>query len=392
MGPAGGGGLGAFALDADHRAAVRFAHEIGRAVADRIAPDRIFDEVVAAVRLRVVHRQRPERLGRNAAGRHSPAIGVLARQTCAVRIEVGMKVHRFLFPERRDPTQRHKRPKTVVAAEIADAAGLVAPPVDDQITEQEAFAQVLDPDRQETRPFCEQGRGGLLFSADAPGGELPGAREFPLASRRTADQLVDDSKEIGGIVRLRLGRDRKATRRLAARRGRYGDLLLHGLCGGKIARPVDQNARQHPDIVRARPEQLHAVGSGTLPFRSRDPEAAAVPVGRARAHIGEVVGKRVHEGDGQIAITHGGRCQFHRTTRQVEQAGRIDRVVVGRGHVAGTPVGQLRTPDNGVERAGRADASGQRLFVSRELIQREGIIERGANAGIGIVGRKQACR
>ena len=92
-------------LDENFKTAVRFHDQAVRTVTHGIPVDRVFDEEEASVGIVFIHGQGPEGIRRDSPRRDAPAIGLLAGQLIAFRIEIGVEIHGFLFAERRQPAE-----------------------------------------------------------------------------------------------------------------------------------------------------------------------------------------------------------------------------------------------------------------------------------------------
>nr|WP_254535813.1 hypothetical protein [Sphingopyxis terrae] len=351
--------FGSIALDQDDDTAVGFAYQPWCPVPDRIASEGIFDEIIAPVRLCIIHGQRPEGVGRNAAGRQAPAVVVGAVQPLAAGIEVRMEIHRLLLAQRGDASERDHRAQMVVGAEIADAPRLIAPAVDDQVAEQKALPQVSDTRWQIGRPSGEEGgRGRRRFGADAERREAFGAHQLSRAAFRPFEHFIDHREEIGGIARFAFRAYVEAPRRRPVGGNSRADLLLQRFRGRKVVRSIDENAREHPGIVGGRLHKPNAIGHLAIPIGADDPDPPAFAARRTRFQIGEIVGERVHERDREIAIAHRRDRHVDRPTRKLKKQGGINGVVVGGGDVARAIIGELRALLDAVERSRAADGFG----------------------------------
>lgn len=206
--------------------------------------------------------------------------------------------------------------------------------------------------------------------------------------RRVARQRgVDDLRKVLRIGRIARRRTPGGGRRHAVQRLQRQP-VLHRKGGREIVGAVDQPAAEQPDIVAGRPDQPPG-GQRAAPVRPDQAGLHGPQAVEPAAQHGDVVAEEIHQRHRPVAA---GRHRRHgdaqRAGAEVDPAGGIQRVVVGRGDLARPVV---------AERAAVADLVGlaapqvqrrvQRgVAGARHLVEREGVLEGGGDARAAVVG------
>src|SRR5215469_6882181 len=291
---------GRFGLQVDRQPAVRVFAKAGGCVPDRVAPDRVGDQVQIAP----VHRQRPERIGgRHAAGIEMQLVAAAAGEFELLAVCEGDQVDRLGGVVAGDPGQRLVGGALQeVVAVLADPRRRIPPAVDDcrpvaaeELLLEQRHPQYLGPDQA----LLDRLRLGLDVEAgaDPDPGELA---EDEVVVRWWRVLLEHRVQRLKRSERILLGFDRLKhvaapgpvailPAPLAERRQRV--LLLQLAHVRHVGLVIDYGAPQDqdPGTGRRGERRVHIAPQVSGPVGAHDREASGLGPGGALPDIAEVV-------------------------------------------------------------------------------------------------------
>ena len=360
--------VGAVVLQPQLERAVVGVHE-PVAVADRVAVDRVVDEVVALV----VHRERPERpCRRRLADREAQPVAALAVQRGAGAVGEGVGVERVLAEVRTEAEQGDRRAARVVGAVVTRVAA------DDPAVDRgrrpggggaNAFEACAD-SRVEGRR-----RAGLGGEGARPQAELgePVEQRRVGGRRRVVRQQRRQPGQEGGAVhrgdRLRRRGGRPALGLRDARR-LEDDRVLEAVDVLVVGRAVGLGAADEPGQGGRGAQLRRSVRQRAVEARPDDRERAAVVAGGAAARGGEDVRPGREQRHEVVAPAARRQPQDRRAGRQVEARERVQRVRVRADDVGERRVGERPPVTELVGRAHRPQRQvheHQRVAVDERL-------------------------